>query len=301
MDLLLQRIFDGVGDGMIYGALAVALVLIYRVTGLVNFAQGEMAMFATFIVWWITRPDRFLAFIADPQWRMAVGIVLGFVIGFVIGVIFERVIIRPFEKRDHLSQAMVTMGLFLSLSALAAFIFSVQPVAMESVFNAGGVPVGGAKLTWSTIGLIVVFVCLSLLLRLLFTRTRLGLAMRATTTNATSAQLSGVNVKRTLMIGWGLAGGVGAVAGAMLAPELFLSPTMMQSVVLYAFAAAILGGLDSVFGALVGGVLVGLTQHLAGGYLFGSDLQLAAALLLILIVLLVRPQGIFGKVKVERV
>ncbi|WP_236790825.1 branched-chain amino acid ABC transporter permease [Amycolatopsis sp. GM8] len=301
MELLLQRIIDGVGDGMIYGAIALALVLIYRVTGLVNFAQGEMAMFATFIVWWITRPDRFLGFIGDPQLRMAVGIFLGLGIGFVIGVVCERFIMRPFEKRPYIDQAMVTMGMYLGLSALAAYIFSVQPVAMESVFSAGGIPLGGANLTWSTIGLIVVFTSLSLLLRLLFTRTRFGLAMRATTNNAVSAQLSGINVKRTLMLGWGLASAVGGVAGAMLAPKLFLSPFMMQSVLLYAFAAAILGGLDSVPGAIVGGILVGLTQHLAGGYLFGSELALAAALLLILIVLLVRPQGLFGKVKVERV
>lgn len=297
MELLLQRIFDGIADGMIYGALALALVLIYRVTGLVNFAQGEMAMFTTFIVWWIARPDRLFGW-TMPMW---LAIIVGAGAGFLMGALIERFVMRPFEDREHLPQAMVTMGIFLGLGAVAAFVFSVQPVAMESVFPAGGFTIGGANLTWSTIGLIIVFVCLSLLVRLLFVKTKIGLAMRATTTNASSAQLSGVNVKRTLMVGWGLAGAVGAVAGAMLAPKLFLSPFMMQAVLLYAFASAILGGLDSALGAVVGGVLVGLTQHLAGGYLVGSELQLASALLLILIVLLVRPQGIFGRLKVERV
>jgi branched-chain amino acid transport system permease protein len=303
MDLFLQRVFDGLADGMIYGALALALVLIYRVTGLVNFAQGEMAMFCTFIVWWITRPDRLLTFLptGPVNVRMMVGIVLGFGVGFLMGVLFERFIMRPFERRPVLDQAMATMGIFLGLGAMAAFLFSVEPVAMESVFPSGGLAIAGASLTWSTIGLVVVFVCLSLLLRLLFTRTRFGLAMRATTSNAASAQLSGIDVKRTLMIGWGLAGGLGAVAGAMVAPTLFLSTQMMQGVLLYAFAAAVLGGLDSVFGAVVGGVLVGLTQHLVGGYVLGSELQLAAALVVILVVLLIRPQGLFGKLKVERV
>jgi branched-chain amino acid transport system permease protein len=297
MELLLQRIFDGIADGMIYGAIALALVIIYRVTGLVNLAQGEMAMFATFVVWWVARPDRWFGW-DMPMW---LAIIVGMGFGFVMGALIERFVMRPFESRDHVSQLMVTVGIFLGLGALATFIFSVNPVAVESVLPDGGLTVGGATLTWSTLGLVVVFVAISLLLRLLFARTKFGLAMRATTSNEVSAQLSGVNVKRTLMLGWGLAGAIGAVAGAMLAPKLFLSPFMMQAVLLYAFAAAVLGGLDSALGAVVGGLIVGLTQHLAGGYLVGSELQLASALVLILVVLLVRPQGLFGKLKVERV
>lgn len=294
VELFLQRVIDGISDGMIYGAVALALVLIYRATGLINFAQGEMAMFVTFIVWTIARPDTF----GIP---MPLAVVIGAAAGFVLGAVLQRLVMRPFESRDHLSQAMVTMGLFLGINSLAAYLFSVQPVKMSSVFGSGTIVVGGVSISWGVVGLVIVFLCLSLALQLLITRTSFGLAMRAATNNPISAQLHGVNVSRTLMIGWGLAGALGAVAGALVAPKLFVSPTMMQAVLLYAFAAAVVGGLDSALGAIVGGVLVGVTQHLAGGYLFGSELQLASALIMILIVLLVRPQGLFGQLKVARV
>ena len=294
MDLFFQRIVDGIADGTIYGAVALALVLIYRSTGLINFAQGEMAMFATFIIWWFVRPDR----LGMP---IGLALVCGAIFGFFMGAFVERVIMRPFESRDHLSQAMVTMGLFLGLNSLAAYLFSVEPQRLPSLFPSGGVHIGDVSIGWDVLGLIGVVLGLSLLLRLMFTYTRVGLAMRAATSNSVSAQLHGINVKRTLMIGWGLAGAVGAIAGGLLAPALFVSPTMMQAVLLYAFAAAVVGGLDSTFGAIVGGIVVGVTQHLAGGYLVGNELQLSSALALILLVLLIRPQGLFGRVRVERV
>ena len=294
MELLIQRLADGLADGMIYGAIALALVLIYRSTGLVNFAQGEMAMFSTFIVWTLARPDLLgLPLIAS--------IGLGAVFGFLLGAGFERLIMRRFKERDHLSQAMVTMGLFLLLNALAAYVFSIQPVSLKSLFPKGSVGIAGASVGYDVLGLVGVFAVLGLALRAMFLHTRMGLAMRAATNNAVSAQLSGINVDRTVMIGWGLAGAMGAVAGALIAPKLFVSPSMMQAALVYAFAAAVLGGLDSALGAIIGGIVMGLTQHLVGGYVVGAELQLASALFVILIVLLVRPQGLFGTVKVERV
>ena len=294
MGLFLQRLIDGVSDGVIYGLVALALVLVYRATGLLNFAQGEMAMFSTFVIWWIASPTHW----GQP---IAVALVGGVAFGAAMGAATERFVIRPFSNRDHLTQGMVTMGLFLGLNALAGYVFSVQPVPLPSALPGGGVEVGSLRISWNTVGLVLVLVILSVLLRLLLLHTKLGLAFRAATSNPESARLSGINVDKALVTGWALAGAVGALAGGLLAPTLFVSPEMMRSVLLYAFAAAIVGGINSAFGATIGGLLVGVTQHLAGGYLVGSQLQTASALVLILGVLLIKPAGLFGRLRTERV
>ncbi|MGI8330430.1 branched-chain amino acid ABC transporter permease [Actinomadura scrupuli] len=297
MALLVQRLIDGIGNGMLYGSVALALVLIYRATGMVNFAQGEMAMFCTFVTWKLADPDSGLGL------PIIVGIIGGVVFGFLFGAGLERIVIRPFESADHLRQMIVTLGLFLALNSLAAYIFTADTQRLASPFPDDTLSFGGVSVSTREIGVVVVLLVMAALLRELFNRTRLGLAMRGAAMNPESSRLLGIDVSRMLMIGWGLSAAIGALAGALVAPQIFVSPGMMQTLLLYGFAAAVVGGFDSAPGALVGGVLVGLVQALASGYVsfIGTQLQLTTAFVLILAVLLVRPQGLFGRVSVERV
>ncbi len=297
MALFLQRLIDGVGNGMLYGSVALALVLIYRATGLVNFAQGEMAMFCTFVTWKLSDSGSGLGL------PIIAGIIGGVVFGFLFGAGLERVVIRPFESADHLRQMIVTLGLFLALNSLAAYIFTADTQRLASPFPDGSLNLGGVNISIREIGTVIVLLAMAALLRELFTRTRLGLAMRGAAMNPESSRLLGVDVSRMLMVGWGLSSAIGALAGALVAPSIFVSPGMMQTLLLYGFAAAVVGGFDSAPGALIGGVLVGVVQALASGYVsvIGTQLQLATAFVMILAVLLVRPQGLFGRVSVERV
>jgi branched-chain amino acid transport system permease protein len=297
MVLLVQRLVDGISNGFLYGAVALALVLIYRTTGLINFAQGEMAMFCTFIVWRLADPANGLGM------SMILAIGAGIIIAFVFGALLERVVIRPFEGSDHLRQTIVTLGLFLALNALAGYVFTTNTERLESPFPSGVLRIHGVNITYSEIGIIAVLLVMSLLIRMLFMNTRIGLGMRAAAMNPFSSRLAGIDVSRMLMIGWGLSSAVGALAAVLVAPTVYVSTNMMGTLLLYGFAAAVVGGFESAPGALVGGVLVGLVQSLSAGYVsfIGNQLQLATAFALILVVLLVRPQGLFGRVSVERV
>jgi branched-chain amino acid transport system permease protein len=297
MVLLVQRLLDGITNGFLYGAVALALVLIYRATGLINFAQGEMAMFCTFVVWKLADPGQGIG--------MAIGlaIVCGVVFAFILGAVLERVVIRPFEQSDHLRQTIVTLGLFLAINALAGYIFTTDTERLDSPFPPGVLRIRGVNITYSEIGMIAVLLVMALLIRQLFMGTRLGLAMRAAAMNPTSSRLAGIDVSQMLMIGWGLSSAIGAIAAVLVAPTVFVSTNMMGTLLLYGFAAAVVGGFESAPGALVGGVLVGLVQSLGAGYVsfISNQLPLATAFGLILIVLLIRPQGLFGRAPVERV
>ncbi|WP_433378773.1 branched-chain amino acid ABC transporter permease [Actinoplanes sp. CA-142083] len=295
MTLLIQRLIDGVQSGVLYGSIALALVLVYRATGLLNFATGEIAMFCTFIIWELAG--------GGLGFPIVVAIIGGMIFGFVFGAGLERFVIRPFEKADHLRQSMVTMGLFLGINALAGWLFTLDVQRLESPFPAGRWHLGGVSISYHKLGSIVLLILVAAGLRLLFARTRIGLAMTGAAMNPTSAQLLGVNPSRMLAFGWGLSAALGALVGAMVAPDLFLSTNMMQTLLLYGMAAAVLGGMDSYVGALVGGVALGVIQALAGGYIsfIGTQLQLAVAFAAIIIVLLVKPEGLFGKRQVERV
>jgi branched-chain amino acid transport system permease protein len=297
MTLLVQRLLDGITNGFLYGAVALALVLIYRATGLINFAQGEMAMFCTFVVWKLADPGQGIG--------MSIGLAIacGVVFAFLLGAVLERVVIRPFEQSDHLRQTIVTLGLFLAINALAGYVFTTDTERLASPFPQGVLRIRGVNITYSEIGMITVLLVMALLIRQLFMGTRLGLAMRAAAMNPTSSRLSGIDVSKMLMIGWGLSSVIGAIAAVLVAPAVFVSTNMMGTLLLYGFAAAVVGGFESALGALVGGVLVGLVQSLAAGYVsfISNQLQLATAFGLILVVLLIRPQGLFGRTPVERV
>jgi len=288
-----QQIAAGVRQGAIFAGLALALVIIYRSTRAINFAQGEMATFTTFICWSLMNNG--LSFWA------AFPIVL--LIAFVGGVVIERTIIRPVEDGPVITIVIVTLGLAVLLNGLMSVIWGGGNRPFNGPFSTRTIDVGGVPISLQDIGIVVVSFVLVALLALFFRFTKLGLGLRAAALNRDSSELVGVRVGWMLAFGWGLAAVLGAVAGMMVAPILFLDPNMMQTILLYAFAAAVLGGLDSPVGAVVGGLLLGIAITLLGRYVgfIGDTLKLPTALLLILLVLLVKPNGLFGRVAVRRV
>jgi branched-chain amino acid transport system permease protein len=288
-----QQLAAGIREGAIYAGLALAIVIIYRSTRVINFAQGEMATFTTFIAWSLMNHG--LSFWA------AFPLVL--LIAFTGGVAIERTLIRPIENAPVLTIVIVTLGLALALNGLMYLIWGGATYQFTGPFSTRTIDVGGVPISVQDIGIVVVSIVLVVVLGLFFRFTKLGLALRAAAVNPESSRLVGVRVGWMLALGWGIAAVLGAVAGMMIAPVVFLDPNMMQTILLYAFAAAVLGGLDSPLGAVVGGILLGVTITLLGRYVgfIGSTLKLPAALLLILVLLLVRPGGLFGRVAVRRV
>ncbi|MFC4118791.1 branched-chain amino acid ABC transporter permease [Nonomuraea zeae] len=288
----LQQIIEGLGAGAIYASLALALVLIYQFTGIVNFAQGELAMFSTYVAWQCVAAGL-------PFW---LALALTLVVSFAGGMLIERVIIRPVEGAPELTLVIVTVGLFIFVNAAAGWIWTFLIKDFPNPFPSGALEVGGISAGFSTIGVMGVVALVMGLLYVLFQHTKIGLGMRAVATNPESARLVGIRVGWTLALGWGLAATVGAVSGVLVAPLLFLEPNMMGGVLIYAFAAATLGGFDSPVGAVLGGLIVGVAETLAGAYVgfIGSDLKVGVPLVIILGVLLLRPQGLFGRAVVER-
>jgi len=289
MHQFLQQIFSGLAAGSIYASLALALVMIYRATDLVNFAQGEMAMFSTYIAWTLVNAGL-------PFW---LAFLITLVVSFLGGMIIERVVIRPVENAPVLAAVVVTIGLLLIFNSVAGWIYSYTVQDFPSPFPDR--PVFGALMTTRDLGVIGVTLLMLVLLFAFFRYTPIGLAMRAAAQNPASARLCGIRVGRMLAIGWGLAAMIGATAGVMVAPVLFLDPNMMGGVLIYAFAGALLGGITSPIGAVVGGLIVGVTENLVGTYLIASQLKLTVAFALIILVLVFRPNGLFGTAIVRRV
>ncbi|MET8681909.1 branched-chain amino acid ABC transporter permease [Streptomyces sp. NPDC004647] len=292
MTEFLQQVVEGLGSGSVYASLALALVLIHRFTGIVNFAQGELAMISAYVAWQLVASGM-------PFW-LALPVTL--VVSFAGGMLIERLVIRPVEGGPELTMVIVTVGLFIFVNAVAGLIWSFTVKDFPQPFPDGGIDLAGVSVGWSTLGIIGVVAGVMGLLYLLFQHTGTGLVMRAVASNPASARLSGIRVGRVLMLGWGLAATVGALSGVLVAPLLFLEPNMMGGVLIYAFAAATLGGFDSPVGAVAGGLVVGVAETLAGAYVgfVGADLKIGVPLLIILVVLLVRPQGLFGRAAVER-
>jgi branched-chain amino acid transport system permease protein len=291
MQELLQLLLSGIASGGIFASLALALVLIYNAMGLVNFAQGEMAMFATFIAYVLIEHGM-------SYW---IALPLTLAIAFAGGVAIQRLVIRPVERAPVLTLVIITLGLATLFNGLAGFLFGYVPRSFPSPFSVQTVNILGAFASYQDLGVIAVSAVVLLLVYLLLQRTTLGLSMRAAAHNPDASRLLGVRVSWMLALGWGLASFVGALSGIMVAPVLLLEPNMMQTIIIYAFAAAVLGGIESPLGAVVGGLIVGITVNLAGAYLVGGDLQLAVAFLIIVIVLIVKPNGLFGRPSVRRV
>ena len=293
MALFFTQLFVGIQNGVVYASLAVALVLIFRSTGILNFAQGEMALFSTYIVWKFTTTGM-------PVW---LAILLAMVISFVGGAVIERVVIRPVEQSSPLVVVIVTIGMFLAINSLAQLAFGSDQQVLPSAYPQHTWRPGGVLISSDTLVLVGVLAAECVLLYFLLQRTKLGLAFRGVASNAESSRLLGVPVGRVLMIGWGLAAAVGALAGALVIPTTpALVPSSMQEILVFAFSAAALGGFDSVLGAVVGGLVVGIADAITTGYvhtLQGIDLLVPFGL--ILLVLLFRPAGLFGTTTVERV
>ena len=293
MQEFFQLVVGGIATGGIFASLALALVLIYNAMGLVNFAQGEMAMFATYIAFTlITRGMNY--WIAFP---------VTLVLAFAGGILVQRVVIRPVERAPILTLVIITLGLATLVNGLAGFLFGYVPRSFPSPFSAQTVDVLGVFISYRDLGVIAVSGVVLLLIYLLLQRTTVGLTLRAAAHHPEASRLLGVQVSWMLGLGWGLASAVGAVSGIMVAPILFLEPNIMQTIIIYAFAAAVLGGIESPLGAVVGGLLVGVTINLAGAYVpgVGGDLQLAVGLAIIIVVLILKPNGLFGHAAVRRV
>jgi branched-chain amino acid transport system permease protein len=291
-----QQVVSGLSSGGIYASVALAIVIIYRSTGVVNFAQGEMATFTTFIAW--TLIDNGLGY-----WG---AFALTLLIALVGGIALERVVIRPVESAPVLTAVILTIGLFIALNGLMNWIWSaeVRSFPPDRPFPTRTIDVAGVAISIQDLGIIGVTLGLVAVLYLLFQHTKLGLALRAAALDPASSRLVGVRVGWMLALGWGLAAMLGAVAGLFTAAAFPpLEPNMMRAVLIYAFAAAVLGGLTSPIGAVVGGLALGVTLNLLSAYVdfIGTQLRLPVALALILGVLLVRPAGLFGRVAVRRV
>jgi branched-chain amino acid transport system permease protein len=296
-DLFAEQIISGLATGAIYALVALSLVLIFRSTDVVNFAQGEMAMLVTFSMW-------SLVLAGFDAWQV---LLIGLALGFALGGFIERTVIRPMEHKSELGVVVVTLGLFVFLNGAATAIWAQGdlPKVFPTPFGLESVDLGLARITRHNVGVLAVALFVMAALYALFNKTKLGLAMRASAMNPIASRLVGINVGRMLMLGWALAAAVGAIAGMLVAPITFLYPAFMLGILLYAFAAAVLGGLDSPLGAIVGGFLIGVIENLFGTYTpqewLGPEMKLPLTLLVLVIVLLVKPNGLFGQKHVRRV
>ncbi len=295
--LLFQVIVNGLVNGGIYAAVALALVLIFKSTGLINFAQGEMAMIGAFVAYVLA--------VEQGIW-VWLSILLAMVIMAVAAALIERTLIRPFDPANHLPLVIITLGLFLIINAAAGFIWQFDPRSFPSVFPsevADSFDLFGARIRYDRIGIPVVALAVIGLLYIMLNKTKVGLAFRAVSSNLESSELVGIHVGRTLQFGWAIAAAIGTLGATLVAPIIFLQPNMMAGLLIYSFAAATLGGLDSIGGAMLGGLIIGIAEAVVVEYVkfIGSELSLTAAIVVILAVLLVRPAGLFGTKAVERV
>ena len=290
MEALLHQIFSGLANGIIYGSVALSLVMIYQATHHINFAQGEMATFSTFVAWALMQAGW-------PYWGAFFFTVA---LSFAGGLLVQRIVLRPIEKAPVLTNVIVFIGLLLIFNALSGWIFDHTIKSFNSPFAKDWVlatqyfsahQLGSAAVLLVVLGGLFGF----------FRFTKVGLAMRAAAQNPDSAKLVGIRVSWMLGLGWGLAAAIGAVAGMMVAPIVFLDPNMMAGILLYGFAGALLGGIDNPLGAVIGGLVVGVLENLLGAYVIGTELKLTVALVLIVGTLTLRPDGLFGKKVVTRV
>ncbi|MCW3475490.1 branched-chain amino acid ABC transporter permease [Limobrevibacterium gyesilva] len=290
MNGLLHQLVSGIASGGIYASVALALVMIYQATHHVNFAQGEMAMFSTYIALTLIEAG-------VPYWG---AFVITVAVSFVIGAAIQRVLMNPMANAPVLASVGIFIGLLLMFNSVAGWLFTYTLKPFPSPFGEGP-PLFGGFVSRHELGSTIVTLIVLLTVWAFFRFTRLGLAMRAAAFNPVSSRLVGIPVGSMLALGWGLAAAIGAVAGMMIAPVVFLDPNMMSGVLLYAFAGALLGGITNPLGAVVGGFMVGVIENIGGAYIVGTELKLTLALVIIVVVLVVRPAGLFGKTVVNRV
>src|SRR5215475_11841118 len=292
MELFLHQVLAGLATGGIYACMALAVVMIYQAIDQLNFAQGEMAMFSTFVAWQLMQWGA-------PFWIAFAGTI---VLSFVAGGLIERVVFKPIREAPVLSHVVVFIALLAILNSGAGFIWDYQIKAFPSPFGSGAL-FGQNLISRHDAGMIAVTLMMLAALYLFFRHTRIGLAMQAAAASPESARLAGIRVGWMVALGWGMAAAIGAVAGMLIAPVVFLEPNMMLGILLYGFAGAVVGGLTSPGGAVIGGFAVGIIENLAGTFIpyVGRELKLTIALVLIVAVLMVRPSGVFGRAAVSRV
>jgi branched-chain amino acid transport system permease protein len=292
MELFLHQVLAGLATGGIYACMALAVVMIYQAIDHLNFAQGEMAMFSTFIAWQLI------------QWGIPYWLAFGatIVISFAAGVLIERVVLRPIHDAPILSHVVAFIALLSILNSGAGFIWDWTIKSFASPFGSGQF-LGQNLINKHDAGMIGVTLLMLVLLYLFFRHTRIGLAMRAAAANPESARLAGIRVGWMTALGWGMAAAIGSVAGMLIAPVVFLEPNMMLSILLYGFAGAVVGGLTSPGGAVIGGFMMGVIENLAGTYIpvVGREMKLSIALIIIVAILTVKPSGLFGRPIVTRV
>lgn len=288
LDAFLQQVFAGIATGVLYGGIGLAFVMVYQSTHHINFAQGEMATFTTFLAWGLIEAGAsyWLAFFAAA------------VVGFAQGVLVDIMLMRRLSSAPPISTVIVTIGLLMLFNSASGYFFDYSSRAFPSPFDA--ILPGTVVMSPHEIGTCLVVLAVVVLLYAMFRFTWFGLAMRGAVSNASSATLVGISVDWVRSAGWGLSGAIGSIVGMMVAPIVFLEPNMMIGVVVYGFAAALLGGLDNPWGAVAGGVVVGVLENLLGAYLIGNDLKLTVALAVVLLVLYLRPQGFLGRRLVRR-
>jgi branched-chain amino acid transport system permease protein len=291
-----QQVVAGLGDGAIYASLALALVLIYRATHVINFAQGEMGMFSTYIAY---------ALIVHHGWSFWPAFVFTIFVSFVGGAAIQQTVIRPLARAGELTIVMATIALLVLLNGLASWIWLPDEKILPNPFPTGTWSIGDVQIPQQSVyNLVIVLACV-VLLWLLFNFTKLGLALRASAVNPVASRLLGVRVTWMLALGWGFAAALSAVAGILAASAQFVfTPTFMQVTIIYAFAAAVVGGIESPLGAVVGGLALGVTINLLGTYLdefVTPDMRLPVALAILLVVLILRPAGVLGRTVVRRV
>jgi len=292
MQLFLEFTFSGIAFGMVYAAIALSLVLIWRGTRILNFSQGGMAMFTSYIA----------LIVINHTGNYWVGFVVALACGLALGAVVERLFVRPVENKPPLNAVIVTIGVLVVLEGLAGIIYGGQFRSFPPAFSVSGLKVGSTNLGVSRndVFIAVAVLVVSLLLALMFRYTTLGLRLRATAFNANVARLLGVRIGRVLTLGWALAGLIGALAGVLVTPSTFLFPNSMDQIFVFGFTAAVIGGLDSPVGAIVGGLILGLALSYVGGYL-GGDLIALGSLAALALVLMIRPAGLFSTTSVRRV
>ncbi len=285
-----HQLASGLALGGVYAITALALVMIFQATQLVNFAQGEMAMFSTYLAWYLMQND----------WNYWPAFAVTVITSFVGGVVIERVVVRPFAQAPILASVIVFIGLSFIFNAMAGFLYGYSTQSFDTPFN-GRPWFGNHVMSAHESGAVLVSLTVLALVFAFFRFTPLGLAMRAAAQNPVSARLVGVRVGWMLALGWGLAAAIGSIAGMMAAPIVYLDPNMMGGVLLYAFAGAVLGGIDNPLGAVFGGFAVGVAENLLGAFVVGEEVKLSVALIIIIAVLVAKPSGLFGRRIVARV
>lgn len=290
MDLFIQQVIAGLATGGVYASIGLAVVMIYQAIDHFNFSQGEMAMFSTYVAWQ-------LMVWGLPFWIAFFATVA---LSFVAGIFVFKVLLRPIHNAPALSQIVVFIGMLCIFNSVAGTIWDYTVKPFPSPFPKGNI--GTTLVSGHDLGMIAVTIAMLLAVYLFFRYSSAGLLVRAAAQNPESARLCGVRVIWMTALGWGLAAAIGAVAGIMVAHKVFLEPNMMYSIILYGFAGAVVGGLDSPGGAVIGGFLVGVVENIFGVFVpAGDELKLTFALVLIVAVLMVKPSGLFGRRVVRRV